>query len=134
MEREGAHTHTVERMAARLYHMDRLVHRGRGRAIVDHTVFGRFCSPGNQRSRNEILGGVELADQPLHVVDVWCAFLGVARVAVARGAASEERALGRMRAGISPEGDAVAIDVEIAPELLTCFELLCSPHLAAREF
>ena len=68
-------------------------------------------------ARHQVLRGLELAQQPLHVVGVGRAFLGVARVAVARGAAGEERALGRVRAGIGAVGDAVAVDVEIAAEV-----------------
>src|SRR5262249_56203364 len=40
MEGESAHAHAVERVSTCLDHMDRLVHRGRGGAIVDHSVFG----------------------------------------------------------------------------------------------
>ena len=134
MEREGAHPHAVERMPARLDHADRFVHRRRGRAVIDHAVFGGLGGVRLQWAWHQVLSGVELADQPLHVVDVRRAFLGIARVAVARGAAGEERALGRMRAGIGAIGDTVAVDVEIAAEFLARFQLLGGHDLAAVVF
>src|SRR6266850_2353510 len=76
-------------------------------------------------------GAVELPQQPLHVVRIGGAFLGVARVAVARRATGEERALARMRARIGAIGDAVAVHVEIAAELLTGVEVGRGHHLAA---
>src|SRR6185437_1866659 len=105
-------------MAARLDHMDCLAHGRRRRAVIDHAVFGRLAGIGNDRARHQVLGGVELADQPLHVVDVRRPFLGVFGIAVARGTAGEEGALGRVRARIGAVGDAVAVDVEIAAEIL----------------
>ena len=117
MEREGADPQPVELMAAGFQHADRLVHRRRGRAEIDHAVFGRLGGVGLQRPRHQVLCGLELAHQPLHVVGVDRAFLGIARVAVARGAAGEVGALGRVGAGIGAVGDAVAVDVEIAAEV-----------------
>ena len=134
MEREGAHAQPVEMLAARFEQLDRFVHRRRGRAEIDHAVFGRLAGIGLQRPRHQILRGLELAQQPLHVVGVGRAFLGVARIAVARGAAGEERALGRMRAGIGAVGNAVAVDVEIAAEILAGFERRRGHHLAAVVF
>ena len=131
MEREGADAQPVELVPARLQHADRLVHRRRGRAEIDHAVFGRLLRVGLQRPRHQVLRGLELAQQPLHVVGVGRAFLGVARVAVARRAAGEERALGRMRAGIGAVRDAVAVDVEIAAEVAAVVEHLGGHHLAA---
>jgi len=62
MEREGADAHTVDAMPARLDHGDRLVHCRRGRTEIDHAVFGRLGGVGLQRSRHQVLGGVELTD------------------------------------------------------------------------
>ena len=134
VEREGAHAQPVERVAAGLDQVDRLVHRRRGRAVIDHAVFGRLVGIGLQRARHQVLGGLELAHQPLHVVGIGRAFLGVARVAVARGAAGEERALARMGAGIGAVRDAVAVDVEIAAEILAGVEIGRRHHLAAVVF
>src|SRR5512133_555530 len=61
MEGEGAHAQPIERMAALLDHMDRLVHRRRGRTIIDDAVFRRFSRVGLQRPWNQILRGLELA-------------------------------------------------------------------------
>ena len=90
-EREGAHAQRVEmRCPARSERRQRLVHRGRGRAEIDHA---EAASAAPRRARtgagHERLGGLELAQQPLHVVDVGRALLGVAGVAVARRAAGE---------------------------------------------
>ncbi len=131
VEREGTDAHAVELMAARLQNSDRLVHRGRGRAEIQHAVFGRLRRIGLQRPRHHVLRGLELAHQALHVVGIDGAFLGIARVAVARGAAGEVGALGRMRAGIGAVGDAVAVDVEIAAEVAAFLEHLRRHHLAA---
>src|SRR3974390_3581571 len=90
VEREGANPHTVERMAACFDHANRLVHRRRSRAVIDDAVFGRLTGIGEERPRYQVLGSFELADQPLHLVNVGGAFLGGARVAVARTAAGEE--------------------------------------------
>ena len=61
MEREGAHAQPVEILALRFEHLDRLVHSRRGRAEIDHAIFGRLVGIGLQRPRHQILGGVELA-------------------------------------------------------------------------
>ena len=118
-------------MPARLQEPDRLVHRRRGRAEIDHAVFGRLCRIGLQRPRHHVLRGFELAHQALHVVGVDRAFFGVARIAVARSAAGEVGALGRMGAGIGAVGDAVAVDVEVAAEIAALFQHLRRHHLAA---
>ena len=131
MERKGAHAQPIELMRRRLQHADRLVHRRRGRAVIDHAVFGRLLRVGLERPRHQVLGGLELAQQPLHVVGVGRAFLGVARVTVARGAAGEERALGRMGARIGAVGNAVAVDVEIAAEVAAVVEHRRGHDLAA---
>ncbi len=110
---------------------DRFVHRRRGRTEIDHAVFGGLGGIGLQRPRHQILRGLELAHQPLHVVDVDRAFFRIARIAVARGAAGEIAALGRMRAGIGAVGDAVAVDVEIAAEVAAFLQHLRRHHLAA---
>ena len=91
----------------------------------------RLGGAGDQRPRHQVLGGVEFADQPLHVVGVGDAFFGVAGVAVARGAAGEERAFGRVRAGVGAIGDAVAVDVEVAAEFAAGFQFLGRHYLAA---
>ncbi len=117
MERESADPQAVELMPARFQQPDRLVHGRRGRAEIDHAVLGRLGGVGLQRPRHHVLGGLEFAHQPLHVVGIDRAFLGITRVAVARGAAGEVGALGRMGAGIGAVGDAVAVDVEIAAEI-----------------
>ena len=90
MEREGADAHAVELMSARFQQADRLVHRWRRRAEIDHAVFGRLGGVGLQRPRHHVLRRLELAHQPLHVVGINSAFFRIARVAVARGAAGEE--------------------------------------------
>ena len=131
MEREGADPQAVELMPARFQDADRLVHRRRGRAEIDHAVFGRLGGVGLQRPRHHVLRGLELAHQPLHVVGVNRAFFGIARIAVARGAAGEERAFGRVGAGIGAVGDAVAVDVEIAAEVAAVVQHLRGHHLAA---
>ena len=78
-----ARTRSVSRwMPSRGERLERLVHRRRGRAEIDHAVARRLGGLAADRRRDEALRGLELAQQPLHVVDVGGAFLGVARVAV----------------------------------------------------
>ena len=92
-EREGAQPQGVEVDAAAPPARQRLVHRRRGRAEVDQRRSGSACAASRaDRLRHQRLGGLELAQQALHVVDVDGALLAVAGVAVARGAAGEEGA------------------------------------------
>src|SRR5215475_6552065 len=89
MEREGADAQHVEAVAALLQHHDRLVHGGRRRTIIDHAAFGRLVGVAADGARDEVLGGLELAQQALHIVGVDVAVLCIAGVAVARGATGE---------------------------------------------
>ena len=92
----------------------------RGAEGVDH--LGR---------RHQRGGGVELAPQAVDVVLVLGAVLGVATEAVVPGAAGEERALVRVRAGQAAVRNRVAVHVEVAVELEAVVELLARHHLAA---
>src|SRR5215475_4403843 len=112
MERESADAHSVQGMATRLDHVDRLIHGWRCGAVIDHAIFGRFSGSGDQWPRYHVLRGLELTDQPLHVINVGRAFLGVARVAVAGRAACEKRTLGGMRTGVGAVWNAVPVHVE----------------------
>jgi hypothetical protein len=104
----------------------RLVHRRAGGAVIDHADASYASRRARTGPGTRRLGGLELAQQPLHVVDVTGAFLAVLGVAVARGAAGEIGALARMRAGIGAVGNAVAVDVEVAAEVLAGFQLSAS--------
>src|SRR5581483_1775352 len=117
-EREAPDPHGVEMDAVLLQRLQRLLHRRRGRAEIERAVARRLLRIAPDRRRDQLLRGLELAEQPLHVVDVDRAFLAVAGVAVFRGAAREIGAAARMRAGLRAIGDAVAVAVEIAPEVL----------------
>ena len=81
-------------MPSRLERGQRLGHRGAGRAEPDDAG-SRRASPrcSITGSGTSVLRGLELAQQPLHVVDVRRALLGVARVAVLGRAAREVAAL-----------------------------------------
>ena len=74
---------------------------------------GRF----RPRAREQASRGVEFALEPLHVVDIGQAFLGVAGEAVSAGAAGEIGAAGRMGAGKGAVGDAVAVDIVVAAKV-----------------
>src|SRR4029079_3458238 len=100
MEREGTDSEPVELMPARLQQFNGFIHRRRGRAEIDHAVLGWLARVGLQWPWCRVLCVFEFADQPLHVIGVHRAFLGIARVAVARCTSGEERALGLVGAWI----------------------------------
>jgi hypothetical protein len=130
-EWECAHTHEVQVNALCFQGCGRLVH-GRGRrAEIQGAVPGRARGVLPQRFRHEVLGRLELAQQPLHVVHVGGAFLRVAGVAIPGGAAGEESSLGRVRARIGAERDSIAVHIEVAAELTACLQLFGGEHLAA---
>src|SRR5262249_56987324 len=129
-EGEAAHAQSVELRAGLAEDLDRFVHRGARRAVIDDTVAGRFLGVAAYRARHQILRRVELAQQSLHVVDVGTALLGVAGVAVAGRAAREERAARGMRARIGAVGNAVAVDVAVTAEILARLEILRAHHLS----
>src|SRR4051794_14699013 len=87
VEGEATHPQHVERLTARRHHVDRLVHRGGGRAEINRAVAYALIALGiaAHRPRHQPLRGLELAQEALHVIGVGPAFLGVACVAVARG-------------------------------------------------
>src|SRR6185295_10366967 len=93
-EREAAHAQGVDEDALFRQAFERLVHRGAGRAVVDATKPRRLARWGQYGFRNQSLGVLELLLQPLHVVHVVRAGLGVAGVGVAARAAREVGALG----------------------------------------
>src|SRR4051794_13753133 len=66
----NARTRSRSSESPRAYHRDRLVHGGRGRAVIDDAVLGGLAGIGGQRPRHQILRGLELAQEPLHVVGV----------------------------------------------------------------
>ena len=121
LEREGPDAQRVDVYAALGQHVECFLHRGTGRAVVDGAEPRRLGRGREERLRHQRLGGIELAHQALHVVDVVRTGLAVARVAVLGGAAGEVGAPRRMRAGIGAVRDAVAVHVEVAPELLARF-------------
>src|SRR5207253_1309258 len=112
---------------------ERHAHRGSGRAEVNRAEARRLARGTVHGLGDLLLGGLELAQKALHVVDVGRAILGVARVAVLGRTAREIRAARWMRAGISPEGNAIAVDIEITAEVLAGFEHLVRHYLAAVE-
>src|SRR6266702_22420 len=99
-------------------------HRQRARTEIDRTDAGRLACLALLWARYQALGGLELAQQPLHVVDVVRPFLGIMGVAVLGGAAGEKRTARRVGPGQRPIRNAVAIDIEIATELRALFEIL----------
>ena len=117
--------------AARFERFERFFHRHGGRAEIERAELGRLARRALFGLRHEALGGLELVQQALHVVDVVVALFAIARVAVLAGAAGEEGAALRMRAGQRAVGDAVAVDIEVAAELDPGLELLVGHHLAA---
>ena len=119
-EREGANAQRIELAPVALQGVERLVHGRAGGAEIDDAQPRRLLRGPQDRLRHQLLGGLEFAQQALHVLHVIGTGLAVARIAVLGGAAGEERAARRVRAGIGAEGDAVAVHVEIAPELLAC--------------
>jgi len=98
-ERERPHAQRVDVHALGLQRVERLVHRRAGRAEVHHAVACRLRGSAGDRLRHERLRGLELLQQPLHVVHVVGARLRIARVGVAGRAAREVRALVGVRAG-----------------------------------
>ena len=112
----------------------RFVHRGRGRSVVEDADPRRLCRRAfSSRTRQQAARGFELALEPLHVVDIGQAFLGVAGEAVAAGAAGEIGAAGRMDAGKRAIGNAVAVDIVVAAELRRLLQFVEGEHLAAVE-
>ena len=97
-------------------HLLGFVHRGGGRSVLEDSDPGRFRRPLQHRARQQAARGFELALQPLHVVDIGQAFLGVAREPVAAGAAGEIGAARRMSAGQRPIRNSVAVDIVVAAE------------------
>ncbi len=91
---------------------------------------GRLRRPLERGPRQEAARGLELVLEPLHVVDVGQAFLGIAREAVAAGAAGEIGAERRMRAGQGAVGDAVAVDIVVASEIRDLFQSLERENLS----
>ncbi len=81
--------------------------------------------------RHQRLRRFPLHQQPIHVLGVDFRIFGVARVFVARRTAREEAAFRRVRAGIRAVADTVAVDVDIAAELLDAVEIFGVIHLAA---
>ncbi len=131
-EREGAHAHRVDVHAIGLEHVAAPRPSPGWSSRSRSTPKRVFCAAGaHDRLRHQLARGLELAQQALHVVDVVGAGLGVAGVAVLRGAAREVGALGRVRAGIGAERDAVAVDVEVAAEVAAGLEFRGRHHLAA---
>ena len=55
--------------AARLQCLQRLFHRGRGRAEIDRAEPRRLLGAAPDRRRHQFLRGLELPQQPLHVVE-----------------------------------------------------------------
>ena len=133
VEREGAHAQRVE-MDAVLLQRRRAPRPSPARSSRNRSTpnrVGCLRGRGGPARGTRLLGGLELAQQPLHVVDVDRPLLAVAGVAVLAGAAGEEGAARRVRAGIGAVGDAVAVDVEVAAEVLAGLEVLVGHHLAA---
>src|ERR1041384_7960088 len=103
----------------------------RRRAIIDRAVSSLLDRVAPDGLRYQCLGGIEFAQEALHVVDIDDAFLAVLGHAVAARTAREVGALGRMGRGQRAIGDGVAIDIEIAPEQLAVLKLLRGDDLAA---
>src|SRR6185369_9556179 len=82
VKRESAHAQRVEVNTLAGQRRQRLVDRRRGRTVVDDAEAGRMAGIATRRLRYEALGGLELAQQAFHVVDVGRAVLAVARVSV----------------------------------------------------
>src|SRR5712691_8049380 len=122
MEREGAQAQRVEMDAQLIERPEGFLHRQRARTEIDRADAGRLAGLALLWARHQALGGLELAQEPLHVVDVVRPLLGIMRVAVLGGAAGKEGAARWMGAGQRAVRDAVAIDIEIAAELLAGFE------------
>ena len=88
-EGEGAHAQRVDIEPFVLELEQGLVHGRRRRAVIDRAVAGILLGLVEDRLGQQRLGGLELAQQPLHVVDIDRALFAVARVGVAAGAARE---------------------------------------------
>ena len=131
LERKAAHAQCVDVDAALGEHIERFLHRRAGRAIENRAESRRFFRRIQERRRHELLGGFELAQQPLYIIDVVWARLAVTRVAVLGCAAREVAAAGRMGSRIRAVRDAVAVDVEVAAEILAGLEFFVGHHLAA---
>src|SRR5690349_23718195 len=110
---------------------ERFVQGWRRRAIIDRAVSSLLDRVAPDGLRYQCLGGIEFAQEALHVVDIDDAFLAVLGHAVAARTAREVGALGRMGRGQRAIGDGVAIDIEIAPEQLAVLKLLRGDDLAA---
>ncbi len=108
-----------------------LRHRRAGRTVMDCAEAGRLGSRLRNRGRHQLLRGLQLASQALHVVRIVGAGLAVFGVGIARRAAAEEGALGRVGARYRAPGNAIAIDIEIAAEILARIQHLGGHHLAA---
>ena len=125
-ERKGADAQRVDMKAVARQQGLSLVHRRRGRSVVDDADPRRLCRGFKNRTRQEAARGFEFAQQALHIVDVRTGFLGVAGEAVATGAAGEIGAERRMRAGQGAIGDAVAVDVVVAAEFGKPFQFIAA--------
>ena len=131
MKREGADTQRVEMDAAGFERVERLLHRRRRRAEIDRAEFGRFLGLPFYGARHQPLGGLEFAQQPLHVLDVGPAFLGVTGPFVLGRATGEKGTARRMGPGQRAVRNTVAVDIEIAAEFATLFEHVVGHDLAA---
>ena len=104
---------------------------GAGGAVIDDAEPGRLAALAGDRAAAPGLGGLELLQQPLHVVDDRPRPPRCSGRSGPAGAAGEVGAARRVRAGIGAVGDAVAVDVEIAAEILAGLQLVGGHHLAA---
>ena len=133
VERKGAYAQQVEDHAVALKDFGRLMHGGTCRAVIDHAERCLARIRSQDRCGNQRLGRVELAQQPFHVLDIVGPFFRIARVAVLCRATGEIGTARRMCAGIGPEGNTVAVYIEVTAELLAGLKLLGRQDLAAIE-
>src|SRR5262249_35263589 len=135
-EREGLDAQRIHLHALALEQVKGLTHGGRGGAKIDEPGFAALVADGNLRLGYESLRGIELTANAVENSGVGATILGIASVLVVRGAACEERALGRVRAGQRAIGYRIRVHVLVASPILALyllefFELVRAQHLAA---
>ena len=131
LERERAQAQGVHVDPLPRERVERLRHRGTGRAVVNRAEARRLLGRAEDGLGHQRLRRLELLQQALHVGLVIRALLRVDRVGVLGSPAGEVAALRGVRARIGAERNPVAVHVEIPSEFFSRVEHLGRHHLAA---
>src|SRR5262249_18693933 len=129
-EGERADSHVIDRGAVTRQAIDRFHHGGVTSAQRDDSDVRFLAARADLRSRHRLRSGLHFLHQPIDALLIPGRILGVGAELRMAGAA-REIAAPRRRAWNRARRDAVAVDVEIARELLDLLELRFAEHLAA---